>query len=148
MRRSPPQLILWLCSPLRLLELRNWIYFGKTFGMWSRIHMMIWRSVCTISALSVDEEGLCVGLGSNGDLELWDRRKLERVWRYHAHDDGVYGIDMNSVIVVSVGDDGLVNIYDRFHDWSTWWGEWEIIWCFKRPRYTNGQISFQKKHLK
>ena len=75
---------------------------------------MIWRSVCTISALSVDEEGLCVGLGSNGDLELWDRRKLERVWKCHAHDDGVYGIDMNSVIVVSVGDDGLVNIYNRF----------------------------------
>ena len=100
--------------PLRLLELRNWIYFGKTFGMWSRMRMMIWRSVCTISALSVDEEGLCVGLGSNGDLELWDRRKLERVWKCHAHDDGVYGIDMNSVIVVSVGDDGLVNIYDRF----------------------------------
>ena len=26
------------------------------------------RSVCTISALSVDEDGLCVGLGSSGDL--------------------------------------------------------------------------------
>ena len=69
--------------------------------------------MCTISALSVDEDSLCVGLGSSGDLELWDRRKLERIWRTHAHDDGVYGIDMNKMIIVSAGDDSLVNIYNR-----------------------------------
>ena len=40
------------------------------------------RSVCTISSMSVDEEGICVGLGSSGDLEFWNRRTNERVWRY------------------------------------------------------------------
>ena len=32
--------------------------------------------------MSVDEEGICVGLGSSGDLEFWNRRTNERVWRY------------------------------------------------------------------
>ena len=76
------------------------------------------RSVCTISALSVDEDGLCVGLGSSGDLEFWNRRKLDRIWRTHAHDDGVYGVDMNKTIIVSAGDDGLVKIYLRLNDQS------------------------------
>lgn len=71
------------------------------------------RSVCTISSLSVDEGGICVGLGSSGDLELWNRRSLERIWRCHAHDDGIYGVDMNSKIVVSAGDDALVKIFNR-----------------------------------
>ena len=48
------------------------------------------RSTCTITSLSVDELGLCVGLGSSGDLEFWDRRTHQRIWRCHAHDDGVY----------------------------------------------------------
>ena len=34
--------------------------------------------------MSVDEEGICVGLGSSGDLEFWNRRTNERVWRYRA----------------------------------------------------------------
>ena len=33
--------------------------------------------------------------------------------RCHAHDDGVYGVDMNSDIVASAGDDGLVKIFKR-----------------------------------
>ena len=69
--------------------------------------------MCTISSLSVDEEGICVGLGSSGDLELWNRRTNERLWRCHAHDDGVYGVDMNPDIVASAGDDSLVKVYKR-----------------------------------
>jgi len=65
--------------------------------------------------LAVDEEGICVGLGSSGDLEFWNRRTNERIWRCHAHDDGVYGVDMNSEIVASAGDDGLVKIFKRSH---------------------------------
>ena len=34
--------------------------------------------------------------------------------RCHAHDDGVYGVDMNSEIVASAGDDGLVKIFKRW----------------------------------
>ena len=30
------------------------------------------RSVCTISSMSVDEEGICVGLGSSG-AKLWNQ---------------------------------------------------------------------------
>lgn len=71
------------------------------------------RAVCTISALSVDEQDICVGLGSSGDLECWNRRSLDRKWRCHAHDDGVYGVDMNADIIVSAGDDGLVKIFLR-----------------------------------
>ena len=71
------------------------------------------RSVCTISSLAVDEEGLVCGLGSSGDLELWNRRTNERIWRCHTHDDGIYGVDFNSKIVVSGGDDELVKIYNR-----------------------------------
>ena len=71
------------------------------------------RSVCTVSSLSVDENGICVGLGSSGELELWNRRSQERLWRCHAHEDGVYGVDMNAQLVVSAGDDGLVKVYSR-----------------------------------
>ena len=39
----------------------------------------------------------------------------ERVWRCHAHDDGVYGVDMNAQLVVSAGDDNMVNVYQRFY---------------------------------
>ena len=35
------------------------------------------RSVCTISAISIDESAIVVGLGSSGLIELWDRRNLE-----------------------------------------------------------------------
>ena len=71
------------------------------------------RSVCTVSSLSVDFDGLCVGLGSSGDIEYWNREYKERIWRCHAHDDGVYGVDMNKDIIVSCGDDGLVKVYKR-----------------------------------
>ncbi len=71
------------------------------------------RSVCTVSSISVDEEGLVVGLGSSGDLELWNRRSNQRIWRCHAHQDGIYGVDMNKEIVASAGDDALVKIFNR-----------------------------------
>jgi hypothetical protein len=42
-----------------------------------------------------------------------------RIFRCHAHDDGVYGIDMNSKIVVSGGDDGLVKVFKRLLQFNT-----------------------------
>ncbi len=88
------------------------------------------RSTCTISTLASDEFGLAVGLGSSGDLEVWERDSLRwsefhiftfnqkiifsRVWRQEkVHEDGVYGVDINREIVVSGGDDGLVKIFQR-----------------------------------
>ena len=89
---------------------------GKTVLMCEKA-----RSVCTVSSLSVDEEGICVGLGSSGDLEYWSRQNNQRIWRCHAHDDGVYGVDMNAGLIVSCGDDGLVKIYRRyFSTFSKW----------------------------
>ena len=82
---------------------------GKTVLMCEKA-----RSVCTVSSLSADCDGICVGLGSSGDLEYWNRQNNQRIWRCHAHDDGVYGVDMNADLIVSCGDDGLVKIYRRY----------------------------------
>ena len=36
------------------------------------------RSVCTVTAMDCDEVSVAAGLGSSGQLELWDRRTEER----------------------------------------------------------------------
>ena len=74
------------------------------------------RAVCTISEMAVDETYLLVGLGTSGNVELWNRRNptYQRIWiNQSAHEEGVYAVDMNSEICVSGGEDGAVKIWNK-----------------------------------
>ena len=37
------------------------------------------RSTCTVTSLAMDEQSLVCALGSAGNIELWDRRLLDKV---------------------------------------------------------------------
>lgn len=89
------------------------------------------RSVCTVSAVAVDEEDIALALGGSGDLEVWSRNGPRRRWlSANAHPDGVYGVAMSSGLVVSGGDDGSVQLRRRrsgdlmqtllHHDYIVW----------------------------
>lgn len=71
------------------------------------------RSVCTVTALAVDETGILAALGSSGRIELWDRRSLERQLSFVAHSEGVYSVALGRSILVSGGEDSKVRIWCR-----------------------------------
>jgi len=71
------------------------------------------RSVCTVTALAVDETGIAAALGSSGRIELWDRRSLERRLSFVAHLEGVYSVALGRSILVSGGEDSKVRIWCR-----------------------------------
>ena len=50
------------------------------------------RAVCTVSSLATDELWLACALGGSGNIELWNRRSLEKAWLAHAHEEGAYSI--------------------------------------------------------
>ncbi|XP_040566809.1 uncharacterized protein [Lepeophtheirus salmonis] len=74
------------------------------------------RSVCTINELSSDGESIFFGIGTPGNLELWNRRPYPtRKWiKKSVHPDGVYSLEMNTKYCFSGGgEDGIVYIWNR-----------------------------------
>ncbi len=59
---------------------------------------------------------MAFALASSGDLELWDRRGLRRLWRAAAaHPGGIYSVDLGGAapqrLVASGGDDAAVRVW-------------------------------------
>lgn len=71
------------------------------------------RSVCTVTALAVDERSIAAGLGSYGKIEVWNRRSLEKELTLAGHKEGVYTVALGQEVVVSGGEDSMVRVWSR-----------------------------------
>ena len=63
--------------------------------------------------MDCDEMSVAAGLGSSGQLELWDRRTEARQWRVLGHREGVYSLSLGSRVLVTGGEDHMVRVWAR-----------------------------------
>eukprot|EP00092_Neocalanus_flemingeri_P041930 GFUD01045666.1.p1 GENE.GFUD01045666.1~~GFUD01045666.1.p1 ORF type:complete len:420 (-),score=61.86 GFUD01045666.1:156-1415(-) len=71
------------------------------------------RSVCTVTAMSVDEHSIAAGLGSYGKIEVWNRRSLQKELLLEGHKEGVYSIALGKTFIFSAGQDSVVRVWSR-----------------------------------
>lgn len=91
------------------------------------------RSVCTITSLAVDDRSIAAGMGSNGKIEVWNRRTLERDLQLPGHKEGVYSLQFGRYILVSGGEDGTVRIWSRASgtELAALEHHTYIVWCVR-----------------
>jgi len=71
------------------------------------------RSVCTVTAMAVDEYSIVAGLGSYGKMEVWNRRTYDKELVLDGHEGSVFSVALGKSLIVSGGEDSLVKVWCR-----------------------------------
>ena len=92
-----------------------------------------------MTAMDCDELSVAAGLGSSGQLELWDRRTEARQWRVLGHSEGVYSLSLGPGVLVSGGEDHMVRVWAR--------GTGDSIACLQHHTYIVWSVQLSLSSL-